>query len=118
MGKCVASLALHGYLETRLDSISSTTVNLAASLTAGSRGGRYGTVATSPRLGPVQEVGIWTPEIIKPLSWHSQGSTIGFFGSYVVKAGLQGRFIEWDRYLPGETYRSSCPNLPEAPKAK
>jgi hypothetical protein len=25
---------------------------------------------------------------------------------------------EWDRYLPGEPYRATCPNLPEEPKAK
>ncbi len=25
---------------------------------------------------------------------------------------------EWDRYLPGERYRATCPNLPEDPKAK
>ena len=25
---------------------------------------------------------------------------------------------EWDRYLPGEPYRATCPNLPLEPKAK
>lgn len=78
---------LHGYLDSRIDSISSTLTD--PTLTSK---GRYGTVAAVPHQGPIIEAGLWLPEVAGPLSWKYHGSTIGLFVAPIVKGGIQGRF--------------------------
>jgi hypothetical protein len=91
-------LGLHGYLEGRLDSISTslkvTDINLASGRDLGERCGRRDTCAGTPVGGRIGEAGFYAPWLIPHSSHYYQGSAVGWFAAPLIKVGTQGRDVD------------------------
>ncbi len=85
-------IEFHGFLETRLDSISNTIQDEALAKMSVTRAGRLNTIGAAPRLGPAIEAGAWAPFLLRKFSWRYRGSDIGLFVAPLSKMGLHGRF--------------------------